>query len=96
MSVCDKLIGCFTPHVNWKALLNLLTVEDDEGNQFFNICYNDRGDCEDYESAFSCLQDATLEEVLKLIVSEDECGHPALQVLANICEECTEDVQQLK
>ena len=91
MSICDRLIGCFTPHVNWKALLELLTVEDSEGNQYFNICYNDRAKCESYESAFDCLQDATLEEVLKLIVAEDSCGNPALQVLANICTVCEEE-----
>jgi len=93
MSICPKLIGCFTPHVNWKALLELLTVEDAEGNQFFNICYTDRAKCSSYESAFECLQDATLEEVLKLIVVEDECGNPALQLLANICQECTEQIR---
>lgn len=93
MSVCDKLIGCFTPHVSWKALINLLTVEDAEGNQFFNICYNDRGSCREYEQAYECIQDWTLEQVLKLIIVEDECGNPAIQVLANICEECEEDIQ---
>lgn len=95
MSICPKLIGCFTPHVNWKALINLLTVEDAEGNQFFNICYNDRADCRTYESAFECLQNISFEEILKLIIVEDECGHPAINVVANICEECTEDIVQL-
>jgi len=68
---------------------------DSNGNKFINICYNDRGACTDgrgnatYESAFECLVDASFSDVLELIVGEDECGNPNINVLANICDECT-------
>ena len=94
MSVCDRLFGCLNGDVDWKSVLKALAVKDTDGNQFINICYNDRASCEGYESAFGCLQDASFRDILELIVTEDECGNPNLQILANICETCVEDPGQ--
>ena len=93
MSVCNKLIGCFKPKLNLAALFKLPQVKDSEDNFFINICYNDRAKCEGYEPAFDCLQDVTLEEALSLIITEDECGNPTIQILANICQECADQIR---
>ncbi len=96
MSVCAKYFGCRNGDPEWKAVLKALSLMDGEGNKFINICYTDRADCTDgrgnpiYESAFECLQDASFSDILELIVGEDDCGNPNINVLANICQECAD------
>lgn len=96
MSVCSKYFGCLNGDPSWEAVIKALSVEDDDGNQFINICFTDRDSCYNdeqeaaYTSAFDCLQEATLSDILELIVGEDECGHPAINVLANVCESCSD------
>lgn len=95
MSVCSRHFNCLHGDPEWEAVLKALSLKDDDGNQFINVCYTDRT-CEDgrgndlYESAFECLQDASFADVLELIIGEDECGHPAVNVLGNICEGCAD------
>ena len=90
MSYCDRYFGCLNGDVDWKTVLKVLAIKDASDNEFINICFTDRSSCTGYESAFSCLQDATLRDVLELIVGEDACGRPAINVLGNICETCTD------
>ena len=88
MSICSKFFACLAPPITWKMVIKLLSVEDAEGNSSINLCYQERGDCSNYESAFECLQNVTFEEYLKLIITEDACGNPAIQVLGNACDAC--------
>lgn len=88
MAAGDKYIGCLDPPLNWETMLQLPTVKDEDGNYFFNLYYNDLEDCEGIESAEDCLVDLSFEEVLKLIIVEDDCGRPAINVIGEICDEC--------
>jgi len=92
MSYCPRFFNCLNGNADLESVIKTLSVKDDDGNEFINICYTDRGNCNDYEMAFECLQDATLEDILELIIGEDDCGRPAINVLANICQDCA-DVQ---
>ena len=85
--VCDRYFGCLDGAM-WQAIIKALSVKDADGNTSLGICYNERLDCENYESAFSCLQDATFLQILKLITGTDECGRPVINVLGDILEEC--------
>jgi len=96
MSHCANFFNCLNGNVDWKSVIKALTVKDDDNNEFINICYTDRGDCDNYDMAFDCLQDATLEDILELITGEDECGRPAINALANICQTCTDDPGGIK
>ena len=90
MSVCDKFFGCLNGDIDVKSVIKALSVVDSAGNQAFNICYTDRATCEGLEAAFDCHQEVTFRDILELIIGEDECGRPVLNILANICETCTE------
>ena len=89
MSVCDKFFGCLNGDVDVKTVIKALSVVDAAGNQAFNICYTDRASCEGLEMAFDCNQEVTMRDILELIVGQDDCGRPVLNILANICETCT-------
>ena len=81
MSICNKYFGCLNGDALLESVLKSLFV-----TQGLNICYTDRVDCE-YESAFGCHQEVTLRDIFELIIVEDECGKPALNVLMNlICD----------
>jgi hypothetical protein len=87
MSVYTKCISC-PDNPTALEMFFLLLLLDSENNQWLNINYVDRGDCEDYTPAFECIQDATFEEVLRLILVEDDCGRCAINLLGNICDVC--------
>lgn len=86
--VCNRYFDCLNGSELWKSIIKSLVLEDADGNQSVNICYNERLDCENYEPAFSCLQDANFQQILRLIIGEDECGRPAINVLCDVLCEC--------
>ena len=62
--------------------------QDDDGTIYLNLKFNEKEQCDDYESAFECLQDVTLEGIAKLLLVEDDCGVCSINILANICDVC--------
>ena len=90
MSVCDKFFGCLNGDVDIKSVIKALGVEDSDGKQAFNTCFTDRASCTGLEMAFDCMQEVTLRDILELVVGEDECGRPVLNILGNICETCVD------
>lgn len=87
MSACDKYFDCLQ-QVDWLTLLKLLIVKDDDGNHYLNLCYNDCDDCDTLEYAVDCASDTTVEQLLRNLITEDECGLPALHLTGNICTAC--------
>ena len=90
-SICERFFSCPTVPIKWDVLLKLVSVADADADEYINICYHDRDECDDYEQAFDCIQDWTLEQILKKIIKNDDCGNPAIQVLANICTACEDE-----
>lgn len=87
MSTFTLCIGCLTP-ITIPEALKMVIRQDSDGSVYINLKFNEKEQCDDYETAFECLQDATIEEVLKLLIVEDDCGKCSLNILANICDVC--------
>lgn len=87
MSVFTLCIDCLTPITIPEGLKQVMR-QDDDGSVYINLKFNEKEQCEDYESAFECLQDVTIEEVLKLLIVEDDCGKCAINIVANVCDVC--------
>lgn len=88
MSVCSRLLGCLETEVDWLTLLKLLIVKDSDGNHYLNLCYSDCEDCNNLDWAVDCSSDMTIEQLFKNLITEDECGLPALHLTGNICVAC--------
>ena len=87
MSIQTLCIGCHTPITVPEALKQVMR-QDDDGSVYLNIKFNEKEQCDDYEAGIDCLIDVSLEEMLKLIIVEDDCGKCAISILANICDVC--------
>ncbi len=85
--MADRCISC-PDNPTAEEMFFLLLLQDLDKNEFLNINYTERNLCDDYEPAFECIQDATFEEILRLILVEDECGRCSLNVLGNVCDLC--------
>ena len=88
MSICEKYISCLQMPLDLLMMLKLLVVKDASGNHFLNVCYDECDDCEDREFAIDCVSDMSVEQLVGLIMGEDECGLPALNLTGNICAAC--------
>lgn len=95
MAEFDKFISCLDPPVDWRTMLKMLMLEDDDNNKFINFYYTERDECEDMEEAYDCLIDLTFEEILKLLIVEDACGRPAISVTSTICADCPIGEEQI-
>jgi len=91
MSVFVKVFDCPTFPVKIPDALRSLIRQDDDGGIYLNIYFNQRIDCDTYTDAYDCNALPPLEEMIKDIIVEDECGDPALNVLVNICDTCEEE-----
>jgi len=87
MSVCPKYLACLQMPLDLLMMLKLLVVKDADGNHFLNVCYTE-GDCDDKSFAVDCVSDMTVEQLVGLIMGEDECGLPALNLTGNVCAAC--------
>lgn len=88
MAEFDKYISCLDPPLDWKTMLKMVMIEDEDNNKYINFYYTERDECSDMEQAYECLIDLTFEEILKLLIVEDACGRPALSLTGEICLEC--------
>jgi len=81
MSICSKYFGCLSGDDLGRSVLKALFVTNG-----LNLCYTDRDSCE-YEPAFGCHQEVTLRDILELIIVEDDCGKPAVNILLDfVCD----------
>lgn len=87
MSTFTLCIDCLTPITIPQALKQVMR-QDSDNSIYLNLKFNEKEQCDDYETAFECLQDVTIEEMLKLIIVEDDCGKCSINILANICDVC--------
>lgn len=87
MSVFTLCIDCNTP-ITIPEALKMVMRQDSDNTVYLNIKFNEKEQCDDYEMAFSCLEDMTIEEMLKTIIVEDDCGKCAINILANVCDVC--------
>jgi len=91
MSVFVKVFDCPQHPVKIPDALRALIRQDDDGGIYLNIYFNQRNNCDLYEQAYGCLELPPLEDMVKDLIVEDECGDPALNVLINICDVCPEE-----
>lgn len=91
MSHCTNFFSCLFGDPDFETVVKALMLKDDEGNDYINACYTDKASCEGLEAAFECLETATLRDVLELIIGQDDCGNPMINLIGNICENCTEE-----
>ena len=62
--------------------------QDSDNSVYLNIKFNEKEQCDDYSSAFDCLQDIPLEDVLSTLIVEDDCGKCSINIIANVCDVC--------
>jgi len=87
MSACSKYLDCLQ-NADFLTLLKFVIVKDNENNYYLNLCYNDCTDCETLDFAIDCLSDTTIEQLFMSLITEDECGLPAIHLTGNICAAC--------
>lgn len=92
MSYCSSFFNCLFGDPEFEQVVKALMLKDADGNDYINSCYTDKASCDGLESAFDCLVDASLRDVLELIIGQDDCGNPAINFIGNICENCTDGV----
>jgi len=85
---CDKFLSCLNADLSLETLVKLVTVKDTAGHHYINICYYDCKDCEELEFADDCTSDTSALQLFRNVITEDECGLPAIQFTGNICEAC--------
>jgi len=93
MSTFVKVFDCPQHPVKIPDALRSLLRQDDDGAIYLNIYFNQRNNCDLYELAYDCDALPPLEDMVKDLIVEDECGAPALNVLVNICDTCEEEEQ---
>lgn len=86
MSVKTLCFDCQTPLKIPEALRGVIR-QDSDGSVYINIVFNERGSCGEYESAYSCNEVPTLEEIFAGTIVEDECGMCGINILIN-CDIC--------
>ena len=91
MSVKTLCFDCQTPVVIPEVLRRIMR-QDSDGAIYVNIVFNERGSCGEYESAYTCLEYPTLEEIIAGTIVEDECGTCGINILVN-CDICDEPPQ---
>jgi len=87
MSVFTVCFDCHTPLTIPQELKSVMW-QDADGSIYLNVKFNEKEQCDDYEAAFECLHDVTLEEMIRKLIVEDDCGNCAVNILANICDVC--------
>lgn len=87
MSIFTLCIPCASP-ITVPEALKMVMRQDDDGSIYLNVKFNEKEQCDDYESAFDCMQDLPVEDMLRNIIVEDDCGKCAINILANICDVC--------
>ena len=92
MSVFVKVFDCPTFPVKIPDALRAVTRTDADGSIYFNVMFNERGSCGVYSYAYGCNALPPLEEMVKDLIVEDECGFPAINLLSN-CNDCEEPIQ---
>lgn len=88
MATQDTIVQCLDLPLDWLTLLKMIIVTDADGNFYLNVYYNDAPDCEALTPAVACITNETIEQLLRNIIVEDECGNPALALTGNICAVC--------
>ena len=88
MSTFVKVFDCPNMPVKIPDILKSVVRIDSDGSVYINFKFNEKEQCDDYELAFECMQDIPLEEMLKTVIVEDDCGKPAINIIANICDVC--------
>lgn len=88
MSTFTECIGCLDQPITLETLFRLTVVKDSDDSYYLNLKFNEKEQCEDYEPAAGCASDTTVEELLRRLVVEDDCGNCAWNILANICNVC--------
>ena len=87
MSTFTLCIDCHTRITIPEALAQVMR-QDADGSVYINIKFNEKEQCDDYSAAFDCLQDLTIEDILRLLIVDDDCGKCSINILANICDVC--------
>jgi len=93
MAEQDKIIGCLTPPVEWRTMFKLLGLKDSDDNTAINVYYSEQANCDNFEAAYDCLIDLSFEEVLRLLLVEDKCGRPSINLIGVICAGCPQQIQ---
>ena len=88
MSVFVKIFDCPLDVVKIPDVLRAVMRVDEDGSVYINVKFNEKEQCDDYELAWDCNATLPLEEMIKTLIVEDDCGKPALNILANICDVC--------
>jgi len=92
MSIVTLCFDCHTPLTIPEALKSVMW-QDTEGSVYLNVYYSERTNCSEYSRVYECLENMTVEEMLRSIIVTDDCGHCAINLLANICAVCEEPEQ---
>ena len=88
MSVFLKVFDCPLDVLKIPDVLRAVMRVDADGSVYINVKFNEKEQCDDYELAFDCNAQLPLEEMVKTLIVYDDCGKPALNILANICDVC--------
>jgi len=88
MSEFVKVFDCPNMPIKIPDVLKSVMRVDSDGSVYVNIKFNEKEQCDDYEKAWDCNANVPLEEMVKMIIVEDDCGKPAINVIANICDVC--------
>ncbi len=88
MSTFTDCIGCLE-EVDLLTILKLIIVVDGDGSYYLNTKFNEKEQCDDYSPAASCASFDSVEELIKRLIVEDDCGNCALNFIANVCDVCS-------
>jgi len=88
MAEQDRIVQCLDLPLDWLTLLKMCIVTDADGNFYLNMYYANCEDCETLTPAVACITNETIEQLLRNIIVEDECGNPAISLTGNICDAC--------
>lgn len=91
MSTFTLCFDCPTHPVKIPDALRGIMRQDDDGAIYLNIYFNQRNNCDLYEKSYDCNALPPLEDMVKSLIVQDDCGHCALNVLINICDTCEEE-----
>lgn len=88
MSVFVKIFDCPNFPLKIPDILKAVMRVDSDGSVYINVKFNEKEQCDDYELAYDCNASLPLVEMLKQLIVEDDCGVPAINIIANICDVC--------
>ena len=89
MSVFTECIGCLEQEVTLATLLRLTVLVDSDGSHYLNLKFNEKEQCDDYDPVPNCESPLSVENILKRLIVEDDCGYCAWNIVANICDACS-------